>query len=166
MSIIITNISEGEGGRSMRISSPGCQHTYYFTATDLKHGVPVPHFGWNPLKILLTSEIREKNTGEESGPYHISRRRSASPQLDSWVNSATSKGFFNSSNAAKEKQERFLPLMVAVQRGHSAFPKMLCRAVSQGCMVQRSLTMPKSPPASVPWWSHSERLLVFQAEAT
>lgn len=148
---IITNISAGEGGRSTRISSPGCQHTYYFTATGLKHGVPGPHFSWSPLKILLTSEIREKNAGEESGPYYISRSRSAFPQLDYRVNSATSKGFFHSSNAAKEKQERFLPLMAAVQGGHSSFPKMLSRAVPQGCTVRRSLSMPKPPPAGVTW---------------
>ena len=57
---IITNISVGEGGRSMRISSPGCQHTYYFTATDLKYGVPGPHFSQSHLKVLLTSEVQGK----------------------------------------------------------------------------------------------------------
>lgn len=57
---IITNISAGEGGRSMRISSPGCQHTYYFIATDLKYRVPGPYFSQSRLKVLLNSEVQEK----------------------------------------------------------------------------------------------------------
>lgn len=57
---IITNISAGKGGRSMRISSPGCQHSYYFIATDLKYGIPGPHFSQSHLKVLLASEVREK----------------------------------------------------------------------------------------------------------
>lgn len=66
---IITNISAGEGGRSMRVSSPGCQHTYYFIATDLKHGVPGPHFSRSPLKVPLTSEVQEKP--QEKSQAHV-----------------------------------------------------------------------------------------------
>lgn len=44
----------------MRISSPGCQHTYYFIATDLKYRVPGPYFSQSCLKVLLNSEVQEK----------------------------------------------------------------------------------------------------------